>query len=203
MSWLSLVCFLPLIPVFIVSIVSQRAASKTIDRASKTSTGVSSDKILNEFLNKTKLDSVEVVKSSDYLQNEYVEKEGKIFLSPDTLGSVDAASIAIALFAGAQADAVRNQGCSSQSVEKLRNAETILFWTTFCLLAFGIMTASIPISVAGYLVGAVVAFLRAKKRATFKKTALVAREFVKGCDALDEQSKTLVERVLDAKRRIS
>ncbi|MBR5758250.1 MAG: zinc metallopeptidase [Thermoguttaceae bacterium] len=198
MSWLSLVCFLPLIPVFVVSIVSQRAASKTIDRASKTPTGVSSDKILIAFLNKTKLDSIEVVKSSDYLQNEYVEKEGKIFLSPDTLGSVDAASIELALYAGAQADAVRNQGYSSQSIKKLRNAETILFWTSFCLLAFGIMTASISISIADYLVGAIVAVLRAKKRATFKKIGQVAREFVKECDALDEQSKKLVERVLDA-----
>ncbi|MBQ9811801.1 MAG: zinc metallopeptidase [Thermoguttaceae bacterium] len=198
MSWLSLVCFLPLIPVLVVSIVSQRAASKTIDQASKTPTGISSDKILIAFLNKTKLNSIEVVKSSDYLQNEYVEKEGKIFLSPDTLGSVDAASIALALYAGAQADAVRNQGYSSQSIEKLRNAETILFWTSFCLLAFGIMTASISISIVGYLVGALVAVLRAKKRATFKKIGRVAREFVKECDALDEQSKKLVERVLDA-----
>ncbi|MBP5620503.1 MAG: zinc metallopeptidase [Thermoguttaceae bacterium] len=202
MSWLSLCCFLPLIPIFVVSVISQRKASKTIDRASKTSIGVSSDSILKAFLKEAKLDSIEIVRSSDYLQNEYVENENKIFLSPDTLGCVDAASAALALYAGAQAVAVRNQDYTTRSVKKLQSAESILFWTTFCLLAFGIMTASIPISVAGYLVGAIVAVLRAKKRATFKKNDVVALEFVRKCEALDEQSKELVERVLEAERRV-
>ena len=202
MSWLSLICFLPLIPVFVVSIVSQRAASKTVAQASKTSTGVASDKILGEFLNKVNLDSIEVVKSSDYLQNEYDEKDGKIYLSPDTLGSVDAASIALALYAGAQADAIRNQGYTSRPIKKLQRVETILFWTAFCLLAFGIMTASIPISVVGYVVGACVAGLRGKRRAIYQKIDDVASEFIDNSNALDDEHKSLVKSVLDAERRL-
>ncbi len=201
MSWLSLICFLPLIPAFIVSILSQRASSKIIAQASKTSTGISSDKILQEFLNAKKIDSVKVVKSSDYLQNEYDERDGKIYLSPDTLGSVDAASIALALFAGAQAELSRDQVFSATSVKKTQRVETILFWTAFCFLSFGIMTGSILISAIGYVVGGSVAGLRAKRRALFKKIDDVACDYIDQSDALNDADKTLVKRVLEAERR--
>lgn len=203
MNWMiSFWCFLPLVPFFFVVWYSQFTASKTIAKASKISTNIISDKVLQAFLKKVKLESIEVVKSSNYLQNEYVAEEDKIYLSPDTLGSVDAASVALALFAGAQADAVRKQDYSPETIQQMRSLESVLFWTTFCLLSFGIMTASIPITVIGYIVGGIVVAMRAKKRAAFKRIDETAREFLKEYSELTDEHKKLVSHVLDAETRL-
>ena len=169
MNWMiSFWCFLPLVPFFFIVWYSQFTASKTIAKASKISTNIISDKVLQAFLKKVKLESIEVVKSSNYLQNEYVAEEDKIYLSPDTLGSVDAASVALAL-SRALAEAVRKQDYSPETIQQMRSLESVLFWATFCLLAFGIMTASIPITVIGYIVGGIVVAMRAKNARRLKE----------------------------------
>jgi hypothetical protein len=84
----------------------------------------------------------------------------------------------------------------------MRSLESVLFWATFCLLAFGIMTASIPITVIGYIVGGIVVAMRAKKRAAFKRIDETAREFLKEFKELTDEHKKLVSHVLDAETRL-
>lgn len=201
MNPLSIVCFLPLIPIFLFAWLKQRADAKTVAIASKTPTNVLAKDALVDFLQKNDAASVEVVASSNYSQNEYVEKDDKIYLSPETIGDVDVASLALVLRAGSQAILARKGERVADALAKTKNAESLLFWVAFCVLAFGIMGASPIASAVGYGIVVVVWLARSLGNAQAKKYEELAIAFVKETKLLPETKEELFEKTLAATRR--
>ena len=79
MNLISVYCFLPLIPLFVVAWLLQRSATRTVEAASKKAVEVVSKDALEKFLSDSGLEKIDVVKSSSYVQNEFDEKENKIY----------------------------------------------------------------------------------------------------------------------------
>lgn len=202
MNIVSLYYFLPLIPILYVAWLVQHKSSQCIMKSSKTPTKVVADDALDLFLKQKDLGSIETVKSDDYSQNEYVESQDKIFLSPDVLGSVDVCSIALALRAGAQAEAAKKQPLILKTIDKLRNAQTLLFWVVFCLLAFGIMTASLVLTIVGYVLLAIYCALSRRQKSILKSIDDSAVAFVKAQKLLAPEQTAELERVVAAERKL-
>lgn len=202
MNLISVYCFLPLIPLFVVAWLLQRSATRTVEAASKKAVEVVSKDALEKFLSDSGLEKIDVVKSSSYVQNEFDEKENKIYLSPETFESVDLGSLALALRAGAQAKTVREQTGFAATASKLRGFQTLFFWVAFGVLAFGIMSGQFATSGIGYLI-ALASWLCGKlKRDALKKIDDVAVEFVQKNELLPSDALETFERTLSALRKL-
>ena len=202
MNLISVYCFLPLIPLFVVTWLLQRSATRTVEAASKKAVEVVSKDALEKFLSDSGLEKIDVVKSSSYVQNEFDEKENKIYLSPETFESIDLGSLALALRAGAQAITVREQTGFAAVASKFRGFQTLFFWLAFGVLAFGIMSGQLATSGIGYLI-ALASWLCGKlKRDSLKKIDDVAVEFVRKSELLPSDALEALERTLSALRKL-
>ncbi len=192
---------IPAIPIFGFAWTSQVKASKTLRVGSRKKTSVVADVELKKFLASKNLNDVEILKSDVYTQNEYVESEGKIRLSPDTLGAVDAVSVALALHAGAQAEASRRAPEYSRMIQKLRYFEILVFWIAFCVLAFGLMSSSLPLSIAGYACVVGVWLVNTRKSAIMKKIDQSAVDFIRASKDMSDEEQKDVCKALEADRK--
>ncbi len=198
----SIVCFLPLIPAFIYAWYVGYAAQRQVDRSSKHATSTLAYELLESFLRSVNLNDVKVTRGENYLKNEYDASENAIELSPDVIDSIDVHSLALALRAGAQAATAKQRPHILATLAKIRNAQTLLFWTTFCILSFGIMASSYTISAIGYAVLACVYFCAHTQRNLKREIDDVAIAFMRKSKVLPEAQQEELERVFAAQRRL-
>ncbi len=197
---LSVVYSLPALPIFCAGWFSQIRADRCVRKLTDADAGVPSDVALAAFLQEVDLPDVEIVKSENYMQNEYVAAQNKILLSPDTLGRRDVASVALALRAGAQAVAERRSPEKPRRVRALHAAENITFWGAFSVLAFGIMSSTLATTVIGYaLVALVYGFWRVRTK-ILREIDAVALKFAKTNPSIPQESARLIEQALKAER---
>ena len=193
---LAVVYSLPALPIFCAGWFSQIRADRCVRRLTDVDAEVASDVALAAFLKEVELTDVEVVKSENYMQNEYVAAQNKILLSPDTLGRRDVSSVALALRAGAQAVAERRSPEKPSRARTLHAAENITFWGAFSILAFGIMSATL----LGYALVALVYGLWRVRTKILREIDSVALKFAKTSPAIPKETARLVEQVLKAER---
>ena len=197
---LSIVYSLPALPIFCAGWFSQIRADRCIRRLTDVDAAVASDVALAAFLKEVDLTDVEVVKSENYMQNEYVAAQNKILLSPDTIGRRDVASVALALRSGAQAVAERRSPEKPSRVRALHAAENIAFWGAFSILAFGIMSATLATTLLGYGLVALVYGLWRVRTKILREIDAVALKFAKTNPAIPQETARLVEQALKAER---
>lgn len=197
---LSVIYALPALPIFCAGWFSQIRADRCVRKLTDADAGVASDVALAAFLKEVDLTDVEVVKSENYLQNEYVAAQNKILLSPDTLGRRDVASVALALRAGGQAVAERRSPEKPGRVRALHAAENIGFWGAFSILAFGIMSATLATTILGYALVALVYGLWRVRTNILREIDGVALKFAKTNPAIPQETARLVDRALQAER---
>lgn len=197
---LAVVYSLPALPIFCAGWLSQIRADRYVRRLTDVDAGVASDVALAAFLKEVDLPDVEVVKSENYMQNEYVAAQNKILLSPDTLGRRDVVSVALALRAGAQAVAERRSPEKPSRVRALHAAENIAFWGAFSILAFGIMSATLATTLLGYGLVALVYGLWRVRTKILREIDAVALKFAKTNPAIPQETVRLVEQALKAER---
>ncbi|MBQ5789638.1 MAG: zinc metallopeptidase [Thermoguttaceae bacterium] len=197
---LSVVYALPALPIFCAGWFSQIRADRCIRKLTDVDACVASDVALAAFLKEVDLTDVEVVKSENYMQNEYDAAKNKILLSPDTLGRRDVASVALALRAGAQAVAERREPEKPRRVRALHAAENIAFWGAFSILAFGIMSATLATTFLGYALVLLVYGLWSVRTKILRDVDGVALKFAKTNPAIPETTARLIEQVLKAER---
>lgn len=197
---LAVVYSLPALPIFCAGWFSQIRADRCVRRLTDVDANVASDAALAAFLKEVDLTDVEVVKSENYMQNEYVAAQNKILLSPDTLGRRDVASVALALRAGAQAVAERRSPEKPSRARTLHAAENITFWGAFSILAFGIMSATLTTTILGYALVALVYGLWRVRTKILREIDAVALKFAKTNPTIPETTARLVEQVLKAER---
>lgn len=198
----SILYFLPLLPALIYAWVKGNAAHKRILESSKSDSKIVARDLLTMFLKAKSMDDIQIAKGDNYLQNVYVESENRIDLSPDTIDSVDVASLALVLRAGAQAATVKQSPQTLQMLAKLRNIQTILFWTVFCILAFGIMTSSLVISIVGYVLLCGVLYCGHIQRKLKSDIDNIAIEFMRQTAILPQDKQAELEEVFAANRRV-
>lgn len=203
MTILSILYFLPLLPAFYYAWRSRYLAEKTSDALSQIPTPILANDALTIFLQKKQMDEVQTIKSEDYMQNEYVSRDNKIYLSPDVFDSVDVYSNALALRAGAQAYCAKTRPYILNSIDKTKNVQTILFWIDFCLLSFAIMTSSLALSVAGYILLAVVYVVANFQRGLKKEIDRVVVGFLHKTQLLSSELTVDIERALAAERKLA
>ena len=197
---LAVVYALPALPIFCAGWFSQIRADRSVRKLTDVDAGVASDVALAAFLKEVDLTDVEVVKSENYMQNEYDAAQNKILLSPDTLGRRDVASVALALRAGAQAVAERRSPEKPSRVRALHAAENITFWGAFSILAFGIMSATLATTLLGYGLVALVYGLWRVRTKILREIDSVALKFSKTTPTIPQEKARLVEQVLKAER---
>ena len=197
---LSVVYALPALPIFCAGWFSQIRADRRVRKLTDADAGVPADFALAAFLQEVDLTDVEIVKSENYLQNEYVAAQNKILLSPDTIGRRDVASVALALRAGAQAVAERRTPEKPRRVRALHAAENIAFWGAFSILAFGIMSATLATTVFGYALVALVYGLWRVRTKILRDVDGVALKFAKTNPTIPQETARLIEQVLKAER---
>jgi len=191
---------IPAIPIFGLACASQMKASKNLRLGSQKKTSVVADVELKKFLKSKDLQELEILKSENYSQNEYVESEGKIRLSPDTIDAVDAVSVALALHAGAQAVASRRAPEKTRMIQKLRYVEILIFWIAFCVLSFGLMSSSLVLSVAGYVCVFGVWLVNTRKGRIMKSVDQTAVDFVRASDYYSDVERKNVIKAFNAIR---
>lgn len=198
----SIVCFLPLIPAFIYVWYAGYAAQRQVDRSSKHATSTIASELLERFLRSADLNDVKATRGENYLKSEYNASKNTIELSPDVIDSIDVHSLVLALRAGAQAVSAKQRPHLLATLAKIRNAQTLLFWTTFCILSFGIMASSYTISAIGYVVLACVYFCAHTQRKVKREIDDVAIAFMRKSKVLPEAQQEELERVFTAQRRL-
>ncbi|MBR5243850.1 MAG: zinc metallopeptidase [Thermoguttaceae bacterium] len=191
---------LPALPIFGAGWLSQIRADRCVRRLTDADAGVASDVALAAFLKEVDLTDVEVVKSENYMQNEYDAAQNKIFLSPDTLGRRDVASVALALRAGAQGVAERRAPEKPRRVRALHAAENITFWGAFSILAFGIMSSTLATTVLGYALVALVYSLWRVRTKILREIDDVALKFAQTNATIPQDTARLIEQALKAER---
>lgn len=197
---LSVIYALPALPIFCAGWFSQIRADRNVRKLTDADAGVASDVAIAAFLKEVDLTDVEVVKSENYMQNEYVAAQNKILLSPDTLGRRDVASVALALRAGAQAVAERRSPEKPSRVRALHAAENITFWGAFSILAFGIMSATLATTILGYALVALVYGLWRVRTKILREIDVVALKFAKTSPLISAETARLVEQTLNSER---
>ena len=202
MSPLSIILAIPLIPFFLVAWLTQRSASKVVDKTSKIALQEVSEKVLRQYLDEHNLAKVEVDKSSDYSQNYYSVEDGKIYLSPDVMGAVDVCSVATALRAGAKALSEYKGENPLSTIGKIRSAQTLVFWIAFGIVAVGVMASSISISVCGYLFVIVAWGLGRYRHHVEKKIDQSALDFARSSKAIPENLFAEFEKATAALRNL-
>lgn len=191
---------LPALPIFGAGWLSQIRADRCIRKLTDVDARVVSDAALAAFLKEVDLTDVEVVKSENYMQNEYDAAQNKIFLSPDTLGRRDVASLGLALRAGAQAVAERREPEKPRRVRALHAAENITFWGAFSILAFGIMSSTLATTLLGYALVLLVYGLWNVRTKILRDVDGVALKFAKTNSLISQETARLVEQALKAER---
>ncbi|MBR4834184.1 MAG: zinc metallopeptidase [Thermoguttaceae bacterium] len=191
---------LPALPIFCAGWFSQIRADRRVRKLTDVDAEVRSDAALAAFLQEVDLTDVEVVKSDNYMQNEYDAAENKIFLSPDTLGRRDVASVALALRAGAQAVAERREPEKPRRVRTLHAVENVSFWGAFGVLAFGIMSSTLATTILGYALAAFVWALWRIRVKILREIDAVALKFAKNDASIPDATARGVEEVLAAER---
>ncbi|MDO4586007.1 MAG: zinc metallopeptidase [Planctomycetia bacterium] len=149
----SLIYALPLLPFFVLCWAIQSRSHRTLHLLSEEETNCNAEDVAKQFLEKSKLSEVSVVKSDDFSKNEFDAESNSILLSPDTIGHKDIASIGLALRAVGHAIVHKNEPSLIKYWKNLQRMEIILFWIVFTVLAFGLMASSLPISILGYGLG--------------------------------------------------
>jgi len=191
---------LPALPIFGAAWFSQIRSDRCVRQFTDVDAGVASDVAIAAFLKEVDLPDVEVVKSENYMQNEYVAAQNKILLSPDTLGRRDVVSVALALRAGAQAVAERRTPEKPSRARALHAAENIAFWGAFSILAFGIMSSTLATTILGYALVAFVYVLWRVRTKILREIDSVALKFAKTNPTIPQETSRLVEQVLKAER---
>ena len=191
---------LPALPLFGAGWLSQLRADRCVRKLTDADASVPSDVAIAAFLQEVDLTDVEVVKSENYMQNEYDAAQNKILLSPDTLGRRDVASVALALRAGAQAVAERRAPEKPRRVRALHAAENITFWGAFSVLAFGIMSSTLATTGVGYALVALVYGLWRVRVKILREIDAVALKFAKTHPSIPQETARLIEQVLKAER---
>lgn len=191
---------LPALPIFCAGWFSQIRSDRCVRKLTEVDAGVASDVALAAFLKEVDLTDVEVVKSENYMQNEYVAAQNKILLSPDTLGRRDVASVALALRAGAQAVAERRSPEKPSRARTLHAAENIAFWGAFSILAFGIMSTTLATTILGYALVALVYGLWRVRTNILREIDAVALKFAKTNPTIPQETARLIDQVLKAER---
>lgn len=197
---LAVVYALPALPLFCAGWFSQIRADRCVRKLTDVDAQIRSDAALAAFLKEVDLTDVEVVKSENYLQNEYDAAQNKIFLSPDTLGRADVASVALALRAGAQAVAERRSPEKPRRARTLHASENIAFWGAFSVLAFGIMSSTLATTILGYALVAVVYGLWRVRAKILREIDSVATNFARTSALIPDETARDVEDVLKAER---
>lgn len=196
----SLLYALPALPIFCVGWFSQIRADRCVRKMTDVDAGVRSDVALAAFLQEVDLTDVEIVKSENYMQNEYDAAENKIFLSPDSLGHADVASVALALHAGAQAVAERRSPEKPRRIRSLHAVENIGFWGAFSILAFGIMSTTLATTALGYALVAFVWGLWRVRTKTLSEIDSVALKFAQTNSLFSKEAADGVAQTLNAER---
>lgn len=190
---------LPAVPLFAYGWYTQFAADRRVRELTGTDEKIKADAALADFLKASELEDVEVVKSENYMQNEYDESVNKIFLSPDSLGHSDASSIALALRAGAQAATYRRSPQKTALAKSLHRAETTAFWSAFTVLAFGIMASHLFMTLIGYALCFVVFAVFGWRAKLLREVDSFALDFAE--KNFEKKTFENVKKVLDAERR--
>ena len=199
-NMLAAIYALPALPIFCAAWFSQIRADRRVRKLTDVDACVRSDAALDAFLKEVDLTDVEVVKSENYMQNEYDALQNKIFLSPDTLGRRDVASVALALRAGAQAVAERREPEKPRRARALHATENITFWGAFSILAFGIMSSTLATTILGYALAGLVWLLWRIRCNILRDIDSVALKFVKTNSLIPTETARLVAQVLRAER---
>jgi Zn-dependent membrane protease YugP len=197
---LALIYALPALPIFGAGWFSQIRAARRVHKLTDVDAGVVSDDAIASFLKTAELPDVEVVKSENFMQNEYDAERNKILLSPDTLGRRDVASVALALRAGAQAVAERREPSKPRRVRALHAAENIAFWGAFSILAFGIMSSTLATTLLGYALVLLVYLLWRVRVKILRDIDAVALKFAKTDRSIPQETARLIGQVLQAER---
>ncbi len=150
---------LPVMLFFVVAWIMQSRIYQKIDHSSEQETKISSEQAVYSLLEENNIKSVAVEASDNYTQNDYDREYEKIRLSPETIGRKDYTSIGYAFYAVERTIMEKNHPMTVQWEQKIHIAETITFWVVFCILAFGLMSCSLPMILFGYLCAFVPALL--------------------------------------------
>ncbi|MDO5580989.1 MAG: zinc metallopeptidase [Planctomycetia bacterium] len=146
---LTVIYSIPLILFFLIAWITQTKLYNTIDQHSEMETSVPAESVAQTVLKENAV-SVRIEKSEDYTQNNYDSENGKILLSPNTIGQKDITSIGFAVHAANEAIEAKKRPSYVQRRRKLVIVETISFWVAFSILAMGLMSGSLQTVLAGY-----------------------------------------------------
>lgn len=161
---LTLIYSIPLALFFLIAWITQAKLYNTIDRHSEIETNLPAESVAQSVLKENAV-SVRIEKSEDYTQNHYDSEQGKILLSPNTIGQKDITSIGFAIHAANEAIQAKKYPSYIQRRKKLAIMETISFWVAFSVLAMGLMGGSLQTVMGGYLIAllpAAIHFFNAK-----------------------------------------
>ena len=189
---------LPLVPLFLFFWLMQHRSNRTLVAESEIEAKAEAKEVALKMLKLTGIEDVAVEKSDNYSQNDFDETEQKILLSPDTFDQKDLTAIGLAARAVGKAIFSRQAPDEAKLLGTIKHSLLISFWIVFTVLAFGLMANS-PITIlVGYgLIALMLLFVVIQIRLEFGVNRRV-KELLDQTNALDEQEKNGVHRVLRA-----
>ena len=188
---------IPIASVVALSQWNRCRSRRQIEKASETIARIAAEDALKEYLKTNRLD-VPIEKSDDYTENDFDVAKGVVKLSPDAFGSVDVGSIAYALVAGSQAAQNASDASTLTLVSKLRRLETYGFWLVFCVLSFGIMSSSAPLTTVGYALAIAVGIVSRLRKSKVRKMNESAKRFAAESPLFAPQIASELQKTIDA-----
>lgn len=189
---------LPLVPLFLFFWLMQYRCQRRLLRESGVETRTEAGQVAREMLALRGLSEIAVEKSDNYSQNEYVESERKILLSPDTFDQKDLTAIGLAARAVGKAVCSRLRPNEFKRLGKIKSVLLVLFWIVFTVMAFGLMGNSLPTIWVGYgLIFVMLALVTIEFRMEFGVNREV-KKLLAETGVLDEREQSAVDRVLRA-----
>jgi len=194
----SLLYAIPLIPFFIVCWIFQARVQRRIDCGSGQKTGCVAEQVARRILDHAQLQEIKIEKSENFTENQYDVDKNKVMLSPDNIAETDVTSVALAVRAAVSAVFHQQVPRVIQRWNQVKIVENILFWITFTVLSFGLMSGKMPVFVTGYLIGILTLIFHGINVACAKKLNSAALESLRELRLFNSEELENLVRVLNA-----
>lgn len=147
-----LVYAVPLIPIAVYFWLQQTWCTRVSEDSEKKETKFSAKDTAERVLQAAQIEGVKVEQWDNYTETLYDPEKSTVFISAGIHDEKDISALAIALHAIGHAimDSRAKQLFSIRKTTGLMFS--VLFWGTFSVLAFGLMSNSIPVIIAGYAI---------------------------------------------------
>lgn len=143
---------IPLVPLAILFWYQQNWCARINEAAESIKTKHSALDVAKSVLQAAKIEGVDVEPWDNHSETLFDSEKSKVFLSASIHGENDISAIAHAIHAIGHA-IMETQKNEMYGIKKITGPLfSVLFWCVFGILAFGLMSASLPVVIAGYIV---------------------------------------------------